>query len=223
MTTDPATLAGLVTREIRTDERDGEQVRVAVARRTYPTDRDDLWDCLTNAERIPRWFLPVTGDLVEGGTYQLEGNAGGTIERCVAPESFALTWEYGGMVSWLTISLTPDGDGTTLELVHTAAVDPQMWEQFGPGAVGLGWDLGLVGIGMHLESGEPVSDEVKAGWNFSDDGRAYLRVASAGWADAAVADGDEREVADRAAATTFEAYTTPPPQASELPDDQPQG
>ena len=220
MTTDPATLAGLVTREVRTDERDGEKVRVAVARRTYATDVDDLWDCLTNAERIPRWFLPVSGELVEGGTYQLEGNAGGTIEHCTAPESFAVTWEYGGMVSWLTVSLTPTGDGTTLELVHTAAVDPQMWEQFGPGAVGLGWDLAIVGIGMHLESGQPVPDEVKTGFNVSPEGRDYLRVASAGWADAAVADGDDREAAERAAATTFEAYTTPPPQASE-PDEQP--
>ena len=73
------------------------------------------------------------------------------------------------MVSWLTVSLTEIdteidtevGTGTTLELTHTAAVDPGMWKQFGPGAVGLGWDLTLVGIGMHLESGRPVPAEVK--------------------------------------------------------------
>ena len=59
-------------------------VRVAVARRTYPTDQADLWDCLTNAERIPRWFLPVSGELVEGGRYQTEGNAGGVIEKVCA-------------------------------------------------------------------------------------------------------------------------------------------
>jgi uncharacterized protein YndB with AHSA1/START domain len=222
MLSDPATVAGLVTREIRTGERDGSPIRVAVARRTYPTGRDDLWDCLTNPERIPRWFLPISGDLVEGGTYQLEGNAGGTIERCAAPESFAVTWEYGGMVSWLTVSLTGSrtgaGHGTTLELVHEAAVDPEMWKQFGPGAVGLGWDLALVGLGMHVESGRPVDPEVATGFNFSDEGRDYLRVAAAGWADAAVADGDDREAADLAAATTFEAYTTPPP----APDDEPQ-
>jgi uncharacterized protein YndB with AHSA1/START domain len=219
MLTDPTSVAGLVTREIRSGERDGAPIRVAVARRTYPTGREDLWDCLTNVERIPRWFLPVSGDLVEGGSYQLEGNAGGRIERCAAPESFAVTWEYGGMVSWLTVSLTPVGDGTTLELVHEAAVDPEMWKQFGPGAVGLGWDLALVGLGMHLESGRPVDPEVATGFTFSPEGRDYLRVAAAGWADAAVADGDEREAADQAAATTFDAYTTPP----EQPDDQPQG
>ena len=53
MITDPVTTAGLVAREIRTGERDGAPVRVAVARRTYPTDQADLWDCLTNAERVP--------------------------------------------------------------------------------------------------------------------------------------------------------------------------
>ena len=46
-----------------------------------------LWDACTNAERIPRWFLPVSGDLRLGGRYQLEGNAGGTIERCDPPRS----------------------------------------------------------------------------------------------------------------------------------------
>ncbi len=220
MLPDPIETAKLVTREIRTSERNGERVRVAVARRTYPTDRDDLWDCLTNAERIPRWFLPISGDLVAGGSYQLEGNAGGTIERCDAPETFSVTWEYGGMVSWLTVSLTPAPDGTTLELGHTAAVDPEMWRQFGPGAVGLGWDLALVGLGMHLESGRPVDPEVATGFNFSPAGRAYIREAATGWADAAVADGDDRDAAHRAATTSFEAYTTPPPTQH---DDQPQG
>ena len=33
-----------------------------------------------------------------GGRYQLEGNAGGAIERCDPPRSFAATWEYGGDV-----------------------------------------------------------------------------------------------------------------------------
>jgi uncharacterized protein YndB with AHSA1/START domain len=74
---DPVTAAGLVARQIRSGERGGAPTRVAVARRAYPTDSADLWDCLTNPERIPRWFLPVTGELAEGGRYQVVGNAGG--------------------------------------------------------------------------------------------------------------------------------------------------
>jgi hypothetical protein len=40
---------------------------------SYDTDQDDLWDAVTNIERIPRWFLPISGDLKVGGSYQLEG------------------------------------------------------------------------------------------------------------------------------------------------------
>ena len=99
----------------------------------------------------------MSGDLREGGTYQLEGNAGGTVERCTAPESFAVTWEYGGTVSWLEVTLTEADGGTTLELVHEAPVDPEFWALFGPGAVGLGWDLGLLGLGMYVEIGRRPS------------------------------------------------------------------
>ena len=64
--------------------------------RLYDTSVDDLWDALTSKERIPRWFLPVEGDLKLGGRYQLKGNAGGTITACTPPNHFAATWEFGG-------------------------------------------------------------------------------------------------------------------------------
>ena len=44
--------------------------------RTYETTIVDLWDAITSAERIPRRFLPISGDLRLGGRYQLEGHAG---------------------------------------------------------------------------------------------------------------------------------------------------
>lgn len=210
MTIDPVATAGLVAREIRSGARDGAPTKIAVARRTYRTHRDDLWDALTNADRIPRWFLPITGDLEVGGRYQLEGNAGGVVERCDAPELFAVTWEFGGMVSWLSVTLSPDGPGTRLELVHEAHVDPGMWEQFGPGAVGIGWDLGLLGLGMHLGSGAPVDPETAATFTFTPEGTEFVRQVAAGWADAAVADGDEPGPAHEAATRTAAMYTTPP-------------
>src|SRR6201984_27978 len=101
MSFDPAATAGLVTREVRSGVRDGTATKIAGARRGYPAPQAALWDALTNAERIPRWFLPVSGDLRVGGRYQLEGNAGGVVERCEEPESFAVTWEFSRVVSWL--------------------------------------------------------------------------------------------------------------------------
>jgi uncharacterized protein YndB with AHSA1/START domain len=210
MPMDPVATAGLATREVRTGSRDGAPTRIAVARRTYPTDQADLWEAVTSPERIPRWFLPISGDLRESGRYQLEGNAGGLVERCKEPDSFAVTWEYGGMVSWLEVTLTPDGDGTRLELVHEAHVDPELWGQFGPGAVGVGWDLGLMGLGLHIDSRAPVDPELANTFPVSPDGVAFVRTAAAEWAEAAVADGDEAGPAHEAAARTVAFYTTPP-------------
>ena len=69
--------------------------RVVTIERTYPADVEDVWDAVTDPERIPRWFLPVTGDLRVGGTYQVEGNAGGEIRACEAPRLLRLTWVMG--------------------------------------------------------------------------------------------------------------------------------
>jgi uncharacterized protein YndB with AHSA1/START domain len=210
MITDPQAAAGLVTREVRSGSRDGAPTKIAIARRTYPTDQADLWDALTKAERIPRWFLPVSGDLEPGGRYQLEGNAGGLIERCDEPESFAVTWEYGEMMSWLEVTLTPAGESTTLELAHEAHVDPDMWGQFGPGAVGVGWDLALIGLGVHLETGAPVDREEGAAFAATPEGVEFVQRAATDWADAAVTDGDERGPAREAAERTVAFYTTVP-------------
>jgi uncharacterized protein YndB with AHSA1/START domain len=210
MITDPQAAAGLVTREVRSGSRDGAPTKLAIARRTYTTDQADLWDALTNAERIPRWFLPVSGDLEPGGRYQLEGNAGGLIERCDEPESFAVTWEYGEMMSWLEVTLTPAGEGTTLELAHEAHVDPDMWGQFGPGAVGVGWDLALIGLSVHLETGAPVDRDEGAALATTPEGVEFVQRAATDWADAAVTDGDERGAAQEAAERTVAFYTTVP-------------
>ncbi len=210
MTDTTNTDAALIRREVRTGERDGRSTKIAVARRTYSADRHDLWDALTNAERIPRWFLPVEGDLHVGGRYQLVGNAGGVVERCDGPHSFAATWEMGDMVSWLEVTLTPAADGTELELVHEAFVDPELWGQFGPSAVGIGWDLGLLGLGMHLASGEAVDPELAANYLTWPEGIAFARASAAGWADAAAADGDDPVQAREAAERTVAAYTAVP-------------
>ncbi|MEU1996959.1 SRPBCC family protein [Nocardia gamkensis] len=213
--TDPAAIAGLVTRAVRTGSRDGAPTRIAVARRRYPTDQADLWDALTDIERIPRWFLPVSGDLRVGGRYQLEGNANGVVEECDAPERFAVTWEMGPQISWLTVRLTPAGDGTELELAHEAPVDPEFWTQFGPGAVGVGWDLALMGLGLHLASGDPVDPAEGMAFPTTPEGVTFVRTAALDWAAAAVGDGDDPAAANAAALRTVDFYTVDPTHGAE--------
>jgi uncharacterized protein YndB with AHSA1/START domain len=209
-TIDPAATAGLMTREVRDGSRDGTPTKVAVARRTYAAERYDLWDALTSAERLPRWFLPISGDLAVGGRYQFVGQAGGLVERCDAPESFAVTWEFGGQVSWVEVSLSPADGGTTLELVHEAPVDPDFWTQYGPGAVGVGWDLALVGLGLHLATGSDNDAAEFEKWTLSPVGVEFVRLASTDWADAAIAAGEDAAQARAAGERTLAFYTTQP-------------
>ncbi|MBO3094942.1 SRPBCC family protein [Cellulomonas dongxiuzhuiae] len=198
---------GLVARELHRGERAGAPTKIVVARRTYRSTPDDVWDALTDPERLPRWFAPVTGDLREGGRYQVEGNAGGVVESCREPERFAVTWEFGGQVSWVEVLLTPADGGTELTLRHEAHVDPEFWEQFGPGAVGVGWDLALWGLAAHLATGEAIAKDVGEEWPTTPEGQAFVERATAGWARADAADGRETTSAEAAGQRTFGFYT----------------
>src|SRR5690242_3474648 len=100
-----------MTRIVRTLQRDGKPANAVIASCVYDTDAADLWSALTDPKRLPRCLLPVSGDLKLGGRYQSEGNAGGTITECVPNKRIGATWEYGGGVSWVTVTLTPEKTG----------------------------------------------------------------------------------------------------------------
>jgi len=201
---------GAEVREVADGERDGRPVKVVVMARTYPTSPDDLWDAVTNPERLPRWFSPVTGDLKLGGRYQVEGNAGGTILRCEPPKLIDITWEFGGGMSWVVLHLTPDGAGTRLTLEHVTPaeyMDGEHWQRFGPAAVGVGWDLGFFGLGLHLTSGADKPPETDPAWMASEEAKAFMRGSADAWAEAHIASGEDPATAQRMAAETAKFYT----------------
>ena len=212
MKLDIARHIGAVGRVVGDRDIDGKPAKVVVANRAYDTDIDDLWDALTNAERIPRWFLPITGDLRLGGRYQLQGNAGGTVTACEPPRRLAVTWEFGGEVSWVTVTLTADGPQTQLELEHVAHVKPEFWNQFGPGAVGVGWDGALMGLAHHTETKAAIDRKEADAWQSSDEGKAFYRASGEDWCRADVANGtDETDARARAARTiAFYCGESPP-------------
>jgi len=137
--------------------RDDESETVSVKlTRTYDADVEDVWDALTNPERLPRWFYPVSGDLRAGGSFQFEGNAGGDIRRCDRPTSFEVT--FGAPDSIVEVRLIESSGATTLELAHTV---PLAMAGSGAGAlfVGPGWDGALLGLATHLRGhlvGDPL-------------------------------------------------------------------
>jgi uncharacterized protein YndB with AHSA1/START domain len=194
MQIDVARVLGLVTRSVRNFEKDGKPASTVTLSRLYDTDVDDLWDAVTSKERIPRWFLPVEGDLKLGGKYQLKGNAGGTITACTPSRHFAATWEFGGGVTWIDVSLAAERDRARLTLEHTAIIEDH-WNQFGPGAVGIGWDLGLMGLEMHLASGAPVDHETAHTWMGSPAGKDFMGQSGEGWRAAHVASGENPALA----------------------------
>ncbi|VIO74416.1 SRPBCC family protein [Bradyrhizobium ivorense] len=213
MKIDPIAYVGAVIREVAFRERDGKPARAVIATRRYDTDIDDLWDALTNPERIPRWFLPISGELRLGGRYKFEGQAGGEITACEPPRRLAVTWEAMGAVSWVTVTLAEDrAGGTRLELEHVAIVEGDFWDRFGPGAVGVGWDLALLGLALYLATpaGQEFDCAAASAWPASDDGKDFIRRSSADWCRASIAAGTEEAAARRAAANTTAFYCGEP-------------
>ena len=195
-----------VTRTVTYTKRDDRPASVVTLSRSYLTGIGNLWDAVTSANRIPRWFMPVSGDLESGGRYQLEGNAGGTIVTCEPPSLVAVTWEFAGDVSWVEASFAREGASLTrLTLSHTALLSPH-WDEFGSGAVGVGWEMGMLGLALYLaQPDEPKLDEEEfAG---SSEGRALMVGSSDGWGQASIDAGEDPDAARAAASRTAAFYT----------------
>ena len=195
-----------IDRSVSSLERDEQPSLAVTLSRSYATTAEDLWDAVTNGERIPRWFLPISGELELGGRYQLESSAGGVIMACERLSHLALTWDFGGNVSWVEVHFSNDEAGDTrLTLTHTAHLS-EHWSEYGPGAVGVGWELGLMGLAIHLtQPTEPKLD--KTAFATSQNSKAFITGSSKRWGQAAVAFGTDPDIARAAVSRTTAFYT----------------
>lgn len=205
MEIDIASVLGAVTRTVRNLEKDGRPASAVTLTRLYDTSVDDLWDALTSKERLPRWFLPIEGDLRLGGKYQLKGNAGGTITACTPPSHFAATWEFGGGTSWIDVRVAADGGMARMTLEHTAIIEDH-WNRFGPGAVGIGWDLAVMGLARHLATGTSADRAAAEAWMRSQNGKDLMSRSGELWRVAHVASGIDPAAAKERSDRTIAFY-----------------
>ena len=195
-----------VTRTVTPQERDGQRAFAVTLSRAFKEAREDVWEAVTSADRIPRWFLPITGELTPGGRFQLEGQAGGEIKACEPGAHLALTWEFAGDVSWVDVTVEDAGaDGVRLTLSHAQLHSP-FWDHYGPGATGVGWETAFAGLAMHLEEPDTFRPDAEA-FLMSEEGQAYIVSCSEAWGSAATAAGDDPAAADLAARRTRAFYT----------------
>ena len=193
-------------RSLSTTTRDGQPMRVITASRTFDVTPEELWDALTMPERVQRWLGPTSGDFKVGGRFDIEDNASGDILTCDKPTLIQVTWEYDGDTSWVDATLTPSGDGTTLTVKHTAVIPLEWWEQFGAGAVGIGWEMVLMGIAEHLAAPDapqlnPADPVLRSRFN------EFMAASSVAWADTEIAAGGDPDQARAAAERTLASYT----------------
>lgn len=175
---------GATFRGVDKGEREGRPTHIVRASRTYPTTQADLWEAVTEKKRIRRWFLDVSGDFKLGGRFSIEGNADGDITVCKPPNVLALTWEFGGNTSWVKITIENVEDGALLTLEHELPTDKKSeahWDQYGPGATGVGWEMAMLGLDGHLKaSGQSILAAGQA-WVEGDQGKATLRTWAEAW------------------------------------------
>ncbi|GAB3413164.1 SRPBCC family protein [Flindersiella endophytica] len=138
-------------------------LKTVLIRRAYNAGPEDVWDALTDPDRLVRWFLPIAGDLRVGGRYSLEGNASGQIVRCDPPHEIGLTWEIGGGSSDVIVRLTAKGEQTVLELEHSP-IPQEVIPNPAPGHWGLGsgWEMGFIALGSYLAGEMPEGRAIDA-------------------------------------------------------------
>lgn len=182
----------LVQRSMRDREIPQGLARAAVLTRRYEAAIEDVWNAITTPDRIDRFFLPLSGDLREGGTYAFEGQAGGRILTCEAPRLLRVEWVPPGCrgdADQVELRLTADGpDATWLELEHASVadvfqIDPDA-ETYSPA---LGWEAPLHFLGEYLRGVLPDRPGIE--WHEFDEAEemrlAKLRAPE--WAKAAAA------------------------------------
>jgi hypothetical protein len=97
----------------------------------------------------------------------------------------------------------------TLEhIAHRDAIGEEFLAQFGPGAVGIGWDLALHALELHVAAPDSAVDRAAAdAWPRSPEGSAFVRASGEAWGAAHADSGEDPTEAQAKAERTIAFYT----------------
>lgn len=120
----------------------------------YKTDINDLWEALTDHQRLARWYGRVEGDLRVGGEFTAfvhgshwEGR--GRVNVCNPPQQLQVTtFEEGSPEKVVTAELVADGDHTVLNIEVRDIPLNQL------SAHGAGWQLHVDDLSAYLAGQE---------------------------------------------------------------------
>lgn len=150
--TDISTWLKSTEREIRSV---GER-KTALLRRRFDPSRERVWAACTDRDQLRRWFADVSGNLQEGSTLTFDVGApckvSSRILQCEPPHRLLLTWSYPGReIDEVELRLTPDGDGTLVELAHRSDDKTEWWI-----GAGSGWEYALIRLSVLLRGDDPA-------------------------------------------------------------------
>lgn len=136
--------------------------------RKFRASPQALFDAWTRPEAVTQWFgrhmtetIKAEADLRVGGAYRFEirfenGDShvvSGEYREITAPEKLVFTWFWASTpenVSQVTVTITPDGDGAKLTLLHEQFASEEARDMHNTG-----WTAGLENMAKFLE-GTPV-------------------------------------------------------------------
>ncbi|SLM88081.1 SRPBCC domain-containing protein [Brachybacterium nesterenkovii] len=226
-----AGIVDAVSRSVEVERGDGTVALTARLRTTLGGAPSELWPELTEADRLAQWYGPVEIDPAETDSAESEsaaadatpeadgagerafrtvGGAHGRVLAAVPPHQLDLTWEYADNVDRLEIRLDPEEDGTSrLTLQQIARLPEATFDAYGPGAVGIGWDIAILGFVARTGAWRELRLDVPVAspaWLASSEGADMVRAWSIRWAAASVAAGTDVDAARRAENETTRAY-----------------
>lgn len=146
-----------------------------------------LFDYLTSPAHLQKWFGTVSRDEF---VYQIEGNASGRIESC-KNNSFLITWEFNGTVSYLNVEITQLSTDTAQLAAgfstNVADIKEDFAKKYGAGATGVGWDLSLWALQRYVSgaTAEPTPEDYSS----------FVTASAHAWAEADAESGIEADAA----------------------------